>query len=66
MVDTATVGGVMLGVCSIGRAGIDSDPISTMTSDTTLAKIGRWMKKRLSMEYPRARGPDQRSSGAAF
>jgi hypothetical protein len=38
---TSTVGGVMLGVCSMGRKGIVMPPASTITIETTEAKIGR-------------------------
>ena len=36
----------MVGYCSTGRARIASMPASMMTSAITIAKIGRWMKKR--------------------
>ena len=42
---TATVGGVMLGVCSTGRPGSATRPRMTMTMEMTAAKIGRSMKK---------------------
>ena len=44
--DTCTVGGVMSGYWAIGSEGIATPPASTMTIDSTAAKIGRSMKKR--------------------
>ena len=44
---TLTVGGVMSGVLSTGRIGIESPPRITITIEITSAKTGRWMKKRL-------------------
>ena len=38
---TSTVGGVMLGMLSIGSSGIEMIPTITITIEMTEAKIGR-------------------------
>jgi len=43
---TVTVGGSMLGYWDIGKPTKVSKPPSTMTMDTTAAKMGLLMKKR--------------------
>src|SRR6516164_6477544 len=46
-VETCTPGGVMRGYCATGNANFSAiQPISVMTTDSTVAKIGRSMKKR--------------------
>src|SRR4051794_35324754 len=42
--DTSTVGGAMSGYCATGRLTMAMPPPSTMTMDSTEAKIGRLMK----------------------
>src|SRR4051794_22033675 len=43
---TWIVGGVICGYCAIGSVKTAMPPVSVMTIDNTLAKIGRSMKKR--------------------
>src|SRR5450631_691225 len=42
--DTSTVGGVISGYCATGSVASEMPPASTMTIDSTEAKIGRLMK----------------------
>src|SRR5438105_39546 len=44
--DTSTVGGVISGYCATGSVKAAMKPPSTVTMDSTEAKIGRLMKKR--------------------
>src|SRR5256885_14690740 len=44
--DTSTVGGAISGYCAIGSVNRATLPPSTMTMDSTEAKIGRLMKNR--------------------
>src|SRR3954470_21702398 len=46
---TCTVGGLICGYCEIGRPWKARAPASTMTIDSTAAKIGRSMKKTENM-----------------
>src|SRR5690349_18830050 len=52
-----TVGGAISGYCAIGRICEAMTPASAMMIAMTLAKIGRWMKKRekLPIDVPRQR-----------
>ena len=43
----------MSGYWAIGNEGIDTAPANTMMSDSTVAKIGRMMKKREIMAATR-------------
>src|SRR5262245_61319217 len=49
MADTSTVGGVISGYCAIGSRKSAIPPASVTTMDSTEAKIGRSMKKRVNM-----------------
>src|SRR4051794_38407246 len=49
-----TPGGVMRGDCATGRLARAMAPISVMTTDSTVAKIGRSMKNRANMPSFRA------------
>ena len=55
MVDTSTVGGVISGYCVTGSAKIAIAPERVITTDNTVAKIGRSIKnlenKRLVLGY---------------
>src|ERR1043166_7476586 len=43
---TCTVGGVTSGYCATGNVHTATNPASVMTTEITVAKIGRSMKKR--------------------
>ena len=49
MAVTDTVGGATSGYQAIGMVGMASAPASTMTSEQTLARIGRLMKVSTNM-----------------
>src|SRR5579864_7002493 len=55
LVDTCTCGGTICGYCAIGRLKPASAPASRITSEMTVEKTGRSMKK-FSTNRPRA-GP---------
>ena len=57
-----TVGGTMGGNCEIGRSGIEIAPASVISTATTVAKIGRSMKKATR---PGGLGPGASFSGGA-
>src|SRR3954452_23192454 len=57
--EMVTAGGLISGYWATGRLTSASPPASAMTTDTTAAKIGRSMKKRLNMN------PCLRPEGAA-
>src|SRR5690606_18077340 len=61
---TCTVGGVISGYCATGSMKAATPPISTMTIDTTQAKIGRSMKKRESIGSLSLGGIDQQTGGS--
>ena len=44
--EMTTDGGVMRGYCATGRNSSAMPPVSVMTTDSTVAKMGRSMKKR--------------------
>ncbi len=46
------LGGVICGYCAIGSVQTATPPVSTMMMDTTVAKIGRSMKKRENKVRP--------------
>src|SRR5690348_8205622 len=46
VVVTCTIGGTVSGYCAIGRPNIATVPSITITIDSTIATIGRLMKKR--------------------
>jgi hypothetical protein len=48
---TVTVGGVSSGNCAMGSVGIAMAPARMMTSEHTLARIGRLMKVSTIMAY---------------
>ena len=43
---TCTCGGEIGGYCAVGNVNTAMPPASVMTTDSTVAKIGRSMKKR--------------------
>src|SRR4051794_1486486 len=51
-IDTCTPGGVICGYCAIGKVNSAIPPARAMAMDSTVAKIGRSMKKRVSMSAP--------------
>ena len=50
--ETTTPGGVIRGYWATGRNNSAMPPISVMTTDNTVAKMGRSMKKREIMADP--------------
>ena len=54
---TSTVGGVISGYWEMGRARTATSPAITITIETTVAKIGRSIKKRENMvdSFPKGR-----------
>src|SRR5579862_8090033 len=52
-IDTCTPGGVIRGYCASGKVKRAMPPISVITTDRTVAKIGRSMKNREIMNAPR-------------
>src|SRR5580765_8385509 len=65
---TLTVGGVTSGYCATGNVHTATPPANVMTTEMTVAKIGRSMKKRENIKaiptpkefYNKAQGRDQR------
>jgi hypothetical protein len=45
---TVTTGGAIFGYCAIGKIGIDTAPTSKITSEHTVAKIGRRKKNSIT------------------
>src|SRR5438093_9367937 len=64
--DTSTVGGAISGYCASGSVNSATEPPSTITIDSTDAKIGRLMKKLENTKDPRpiVPLPDGRVLGA--
>src|SRR5437588_8551534 len=57
---TCTCGGEIGGYCAIGKENTASPPASVMTTDSTVAKIGRSMKKcEIMSGTPRGRQGDK-------
>src|SRR6266404_2076441 len=52
--DTTTPGGVMRGYCAMGKNRSAIPPIKVMTTESTVAKMGRSMKKREIMSAGRS------------
>src|SRR5215213_10831731 len=46
---TVTCGGATSGYCATGMVGIARAPARTMTSEQTVARMGRWMKVSTNM-----------------
>jgi len=42
------LGGVICGYCAMGNVNTETTPASVMANDSTVAKIGRLMKKRVN------------------
>src|ERR1043166_9214356 len=61
---TLIVGGTTSGYCAMGSLTSATTPTITMTIDSTLAKMGRSMKKRESMDSP-FQDVDQGDRGAS-
>src|SRR5579872_18709 len=51
-IETCTPGGTTCGYCAIGSVKTEIAPASAIASDKTVAKIGRSMKKRVSISLP--------------
>src|ERR1700719_3608561 len=56
LVATCTCGGTICGYCAIGRLNPASAPASRITSDRTVEKIGRSMKKFSTVGQPPGKG----------
>src|SRR5437764_12568275 len=56
-IEIVTPGGVIRGYCEIGKKYSAIPPTSVMTSDNTVAKIGRSMKKREIIVHPNRQNP---------
>src|SRR5438477_11451158 len=60
------VGGVMSGYCDTGREYSPTNPARVMMTDSTLAKIGRSMKKRVNIASQETEDRGQRTAGWSF
>src|SRR5579859_6595922 len=63
---TWTLGGVMRGYCAIGRKASAMPPTSVITTESTVAKIGRSMKKREIMAKQTRRQGDNETRRQAL